>query len=91
MEPLSPKAREQLKRANPGLTDDDIERYQSLTSRRFTLDPQRAADEIRRIDLEREELLRSKMPDFANIVNAVRQASRSKSVRKKQPPRVTFR
>jgi hypothetical protein len=70
MQPTHPTVREELKRAHPGLTDADIDRYDALTSRRVTLDPSRSAAEIRTIDAERDELLRTKMPRLGQIENA---------------------
>jgi hypothetical protein len=88
MEPLTPEAREQLKRAHPGLADADIDRYEDLNVRRFALDPAVAGDEMRRLDGELEALVRSKMPQFAAVVNATLANQRRYEERKKAPPRI---
>jgi hypothetical protein len=91
MEPLTPEAREQLKRAHPGLTDADINRYEDLTARRFSLDPSVAGEEIRRLDGEVGELVVRKMPHFAEVVNAALAMERRNAQREKVPPRIEIR
>ena len=70
MQPMPPPVRAELKRIYPELTDADIDRYESLTSRRVMLDPDRDSRAIREIDAERERLVRTKMPRLADIENA---------------------
>ena len=65
MEALHPKLRKELKRVYPQLTDADIDRYEELTSLRFTFNPATAAGKIREIDAERNRLVR-KMPRLGN-------------------------
>lgn len=88
MEPLTPAAREALKRAHPGLADADIDYYEELSARRFTLDPDRAGAEIRRLDDAADALVRDKMPRFAEVVNAALAMARRDEPRKKVPPRI---
>jgi len=87
MEPLHPKLRNELKRAHPGLTDEDIDRYEELLSRRFALDPEENADEINKLDLERIELMRQKMPRYKEIS----QVFSSKISRKKRGPKTRIK
>ena len=49
MEPIHPKLRKELKRIHSRLTDADIDRYEELTSLRFTLNPITASGQIREI------------------------------------------
>jgi hypothetical protein len=88
MQPIHPEVREELKRLYPGLTDADIDRYDALTSRRFMLDPERSAGEIRRIDAERMEIVRGKMPELGAIENAfiIRRSEAAK--RAETPPTI---
>ncbi|OMC51921.1 hypothetical protein A5742_17435 [Mycolicibacterium fortuitum] len=83
MEPIRPEVRRELMRANPELTDSDIDRYERLTSRRFMLDPDADREEIRRIDEERERLVRARMPRLAEIENAFN--ARTPSVERTSP------
>ena len=86
MEPIHPMLREELKRAHPGLADDDIDRYEELTARRFAFDPDRNREEIRRIDIEREALMRERMPRFADVERAFVARQREASRRERTPP-----
>ena len=88
MEPIHPVLREELKRAHPGLTDADIDRYQELTSLRFTFDPTTEENEIRRIDAERDRLVRTKMPRLADLENAFAARAAQSGRRLKPPPRI---
>jgi hypothetical protein len=88
MEPVHPMLREELKRAHPGLADDDIDRYQELTARRFAFDPDRDREEIRRIDVQREALIRERMPRFADVEQAFVARQREASRRERTPPRI---
>ena len=88
MEPMHPALREEIKRAHPGLTDADIDRYETLTSLRFSFDPDREQDEIRRIDAERLQLVRTKMPRIGDIENAFVARRRDAATRTKPAPRI---
>ena len=88
MEPLHPSLRAELKRVYPGLTDEDIDRYEELTSLRFTLDPENSAEAIRQIDSQRTRLVRTAMPQFRDIANAVLARTRKVASRVKPAPRV---
>jgi hypothetical protein len=46
MEPLNPKLRTALKRAHPGLTDEDIDRTEELLGSRMQFDPDKDSKEI---------------------------------------------
>jgi hypothetical protein len=87
MEPIHPALREELKRAHPGLTDADIDRYEELTSLRFTLDPVGSVEEIRRLDVERMAIVRAKMPRLGELENAFFARSRA-APRVKPAPRI---
>jgi hypothetical protein len=91
MEPIHPFLRDELKRAHPGLTDRDIDEYEELTSRRFTLDPSTSAQAIREIDAQRERLVRSKMPRLGELENAFFARSREATRRVKKPPQIEIR
>jgi hypothetical protein len=91
MEPLQPAVREELKRVHPDLTDADIDQYERLTSLRFTFDPAASPEEIKAIDIRREQLIREKMPRFADVVNVVSARAREQNPRIKNPPRIELR
>ena len=88
MEPIHPSLREELKRAHPGLTDADIDRYEELTSLRFTLDPDAGRDDIRSIDAERMQIVRAKMPRLGELENAFTARARAAAARVKPAPRI---
>jgi hypothetical protein len=88
MEPIHPLLRDELKRVHPGLTDADIDRYEELTSLRFTLDPTASAEEIRDIDVQRARLVQTKMPRLAELENAFAARAAQTSRRVKTPPRI---
>jgi len=88
MEPIHPSLREELKRAHPGLTDADIDQYEALTSLRFTFDPATQQDEIRRIDEQRLQLVRAKMPHLGELENAFVARRREAARRIKPAPRI---
>ena len=67
MEPLEPQFREALKREHPDLSDADIDRYEELVALRFRIDPDREADRLRRVDEERDELVRRAMPRYREV------------------------
>lgn len=70
IEPLHPDLRDALKRAHPGLTDTDIDRFEELTAQRFTLEPSENQIQLRALDLERSELLKQKMPRYLAVTQA---------------------
>lgn len=70
VEPLHPGLRDALKQAHPDLTDADIDRFEELTARRFTLDPQKNQIQLRELDRERNDLLRHKMPQYLLVAKA---------------------
>jgi hypothetical protein len=67
VEPLHPDLRRELLNIHDGLDDNDLNRLEELTARRFTLRPDRDAAELREIDAEREALLREKLPFFREV------------------------
>jgi hypothetical protein len=71
MEPLHPKVRAALKEAHPGLSDADIDHYESLVSARFNVDPSTDPKQLAEIDRLRTEFLRRKMPHFEAVVRQV--------------------
>jgi hypothetical protein len=91
MEPIHPKLRKELKRVYPQLTDADIDRYEELTSLRFTLNPATAAGKIREIDTERDRLVRAAMPRLGELENAFFARARQASPRTKAPPRIEIK
>lgn len=70
MEPLHPDLREALKRAHPGLTDEDIDRFEELLARVLSYDPTTEADVIARLAGERDDMLRRLMPHYAEVAQA---------------------
>jgi hypothetical protein len=92
MEPMRPEVREELKRAHPGLTDDDIDRYEELNSLRFLVDPgEEDGRRLREIDAERERIVRERMPRLAEIENAILVRAGLASRTPKPPPDVRLR
>jgi hypothetical protein len=79
LEPLHPTLRRELKRAHPGLADRDIDRLEELVATRFTLDPERDAEAIRRLDVEKAELIAQAMPRFDEVYQRFRAARREKN------------
>jgi hypothetical protein len=71
VEPIHPGTRAALKQAHPGLTDEDIDQYENLVSRRFQLHPERDVQEIAALDRERLELLQARMPHYEAVVRQV--------------------
>ena len=88
MQPIHPEVREELKRLYPGLTDADLDRYEALTNRRLSLDAERCAGEIRRIDEERMAIVRAKMPELGAIENAFFIRRSEAARRAETPPRI---
>jgi hypothetical protein len=88
VEPLRPELREELKDAHDGLQDADIDRLEELIALRFTLDPQREAEELRAVDREREVLLRERMPRFEEIYQRFRARQVNEADRAKRGPEV---
>jgi hypothetical protein len=91
MEAIHPKLREELKRVYPQLTDADIDRYEELTSLRFTFNPATEAGKIREIDEERDQLVRDAMPRLGELENAFFDRARQASPRIKAPPRIEIK
>jgi len=91
MEPLHPEFREALKRAHPGLTDETIDRVESLRARRFELDPSLHAERIAQLDREREELMAREIPHFAAIAQSFARREAVQSHQATPPPRVTIK
>jgi hypothetical protein len=71
MEPLRPDFRQALKDAHPGLTDEVIDEYEKLTAMRYRLEQQRYADSLQEVDRKRDELLKARMPHFAQVAQAL--------------------
>ena len=90
MEAIHPELRKELKRVYPQLTDADIDRYEQLTSLRFTVNPATAAGKIREIDAERNRLVR-KMPRLGELETAFFARARLASLRTKAPPRIEIK
>ena len=72
MQPLRREVRAALKRAHPGLKDTDIDLAESLLVRRVQLDPERYPELIRQLDRERVELIKAKMPRYAEVLQVTR-------------------
>jgi hypothetical protein len=68
MEPLKPIYRDALKEANPGLTDEIIDRSEDLLAQRFLVDPETEPLRIRQLDREREVLRREMIPNFEQVI-----------------------
>lgn len=83
VEPLHPELREELKAAHEGLRDSDIDRLEELIAVRFTLDPERDAEQLRAVDRERILLLQEKMPRFEDVY----QRFRARKLQQQEPPR----
>jgi hypothetical protein len=77
VEPLHPDLRQALKRAHPGLTDDDINRFEELLARVLSLDPATESDTISRLSGERDDMLRRLMPHYARVAQAFAAERRS--------------
>jgi chorismate mutase len=71
MEPMRPDFRRALKEAHPGLTDEVIDEYEKLTAMRYRLDQQKFRASVDEIDRKRDELLRARMPYFAQVAQAM--------------------
>jgi hypothetical protein len=91
MEPLHPDLRAALKRAHPGLTDEEIDRSEELLNERMNTDPDRDPGRIERLDTERTELIRTAMPRYAEVVQvfqAERDAAQRAAVARQDEERV---
>jgi hypothetical protein len=91
MEPIHPQLRTALKRVHPGLTDEDIDRYEELVSLRFLLDPETQANAIREVDEERNAIIREKMPKIKEVTRAFTPAPPSAASRPSQEPRIEIK
>lgn len=89
MEPLHPDLRQALKRAHPGLTDDDIDRFEELLARVLSYDPTTEADAIARVSRERDEMLARMMPHYAEVAQAF--AAERRPRERAERPRVQTR
>ena len=72
MEPLHPEMRILLKKAHPGLSDEDIDRTEELLAQRMLLDSEKQADRIAQLDVERVALIEQKMPHYRQVLQTVR-------------------
>jgi hypothetical protein len=68
MQPLPPRLRSALKRAHPGLTDADLDRFEVLRALPSTFQPLRNG--ARREELRQESLafVRERMPRLAEVI-----------------------
>jgi hypothetical protein len=89
VEPLSPEMRAALKRAHPGLTDAEIDRYEELLFERMQCDPQTEAGRIAEIDRKRVVLLQKRMPLYNDVVRQVKAETPSR--KPKSSPSVTVK
>jgi hypothetical protein len=64
MQPLGNAFRQFYRQQHPEVEDGDINRLEALLAQRFMLDPDQEANEIQRLDAERERLLQERLPDF---------------------------
>jgi hypothetical protein len=78
MEPLHPSIRQALKEAHPGLTDNDIDRYEELLSQRYAYDPEEDGEKIQKLDKVRERLVQEKMPKFREVYQRIFHAGLTK-------------
>lgn len=85
VEPLHSGLRDALKQAHPGLTDADIDRFEELTAQRFTLDPRENQIQLRVLDLERNELLKQKMPQYLTVEKAFKARRATESMQQGVP------
>ena len=68
MRPLSKSARDALKRDNPGLTDAMIDRAEALLCLRTQLDPSRHTKQMKALDQQRLDLIKSAMPRYTETL-----------------------
>ncbi len=90
VEPLHPDLRRQLKQAHSGLTDADIDRLEELTALRYTLDPERDAEQLRTLDQERERLLAEKLPRYREVYQAYTAEQRKRGQTARAEPTFTI-
>lgn len=91
MQPMHPSVRNELKRVYPELTDADIDRYEELTSLRVALNPATSAEDLRKIDAERDRLVRTKMRHLGAIENAFLLRARDERRPIETPPGIEIR
>ena len=77
MVPLHPEMREALKKAHPGLTDAEIDRVETLLVHRVSLDAERQANEIGRVNAELAGLIRQRMPHYQEVARAFAETRRT--------------
>lgn len=75
VEPLSPAFRDALKQEHAGLTDDIIDRVEELTHQRFEIDPDADPGLLKKIDEDRERLLKQYMPRYQQVWERVANAA----------------
>ncbi|MFF8958001.1 hypothetical protein [Streptomyces sp. NPDC014894] len=90
MEPLHPELRQALKETHPGLTDEDIDRVEELSAKRFGVDPERQPRDRARLDDEVDELMARLMPHYSEVVTAFAQR-RTRGRPPAPEPRVRFK
>lgn len=74
VEPLNPNLRDALKQEHAELTDEVMDRIEELTHQRFEIDPDADPELLRKIDQERERLLRQFMPRYRQVCERVANA-----------------
>ena len=89
MEALSPKMRAALKKAHPGLTDGDIDRYEVLSLERMQCNPETEAKRMAVLDDECLTLLREKMPRYNDVARKI--AAETPPPKPRPAPKVTVK
>ena len=67
MEPLGDAFRKFYRQQHPEVDEGDLDRLEALLAQRFMLDPTQEANEIQRLDAERERLLQERLPDLQRV------------------------
>jgi hypothetical protein len=82
MRAIDASLRELLKEAHPALTNEELDRFNELTARRYTLGCDSNGQEIRRLDRAIDDFVRTKMPRFSAIAQQYKASLRGERPRR---------
>jgi len=89
VEPLSPQMRDALKRANPGVTDRDIDRSEEILAQLQDLDPGEEPELSAKLAREFGRIVKSRMPRYLEVTQAIAKAERFEALaRVRSVPRI---
>lgn len=93
MDPMAPEVRRALKEANPGLTDEEIDRSEELLAQLQFLDPSDAQQEAEfaRLESEFRDLVGRRMPRYDDVIAAANRRRVRQAAVQRPTPQVTVK